>query len=543
VCGKVALRTAAPLRGRVKSVDYPGNAVLVDQDLSAGSALVGETVVFGNEKRHSNYEIKGVEKRAVGWAILLGDTITDVCQCAVKEMDPAQRTLKTDTPILIYTNGLEFPGMTFVNEARTAACRVETFDALGHTGVNTPPFGGVARLGGTADLKSTYTDANGDGRAEFYVYEFGPGDTFEIANSAYAERLSSWAYRLQGTGRTTLTVATEGAVGDTWVKYGTTAWTKAKLAPSAAGTGAVTLDPAQSGTGQVLVTFAKPGWLDLSDTEPPVVTKLLVDGQEVKDAPVIELGHLAGMRALMLEVADARNPIAPASISVTLDGRRFTLNDPQLKLEWLSADKHRAQLTCELAVETPASLRGCQALISHQVTMQMDDYAVDVAHLTRTLNFALVSPPPPHVVYLSDLQPTKILVHGYMTDRGLMSPNIVLHGVTYARGVFAHPEIAQPETHSELIYDLTKLKEYGTFHAVVGVEDTAGGGSVDFRVQTRRGQGEWTEVWRSGVLRVGQESKLVECPLAGADELRLYVTDGGDSYNCDHAFWADARLQ
>lgn len=542
-CGKMQLRGAGPLRGRVKGMDYQGNAVIVDQDLSAGAALVGETVVFGNEKRHSNYEIKGVEKRAAGWAILLGDTITDVCQCEVKEIDPAKRTLKTDTPILLYTNGLEFPGMTFVNEARTASCRVEAFDAIGHTGVNTPPFGGVATLAGTPDLRGTFTDANGDGRTEFYVYEFGPGDSFEIANSAYAERLNPWAFRLQGTGRTTLVLPVAGAAGETWIKCGAGAWTKAKLAPSPAGTCAVALDPAQTGTGQAFVAVAKPAWLDLDDHEPPVVERVLVDGQEVKDAAVIELGRRAGLSTLVLEVADARNPLDPDSVSVTLDGRQYTVKDPQVKFEPLSADKRRARLTCALPVETPASLRGCQAIIDHQIAIQVDDYAVDDARLTRVINFAAVSPPPEHVVYLSDLQPTKIFVHGYMTDRGLNAPNIVLHGVAYARGVFAHPEIAQPETHSEIVYDLTKLKEYGTFHAVVGVEDAAGGGSVEFKVQTRRGQGEWTELWKSGVLRVGQESKLVECPLQGADELRLYVTDGGDGYSCDHAFWADARVQ
>jgi hypothetical protein len=244
-----------------------------------------------------------------------------------------------------------------------------------------------------------------------------------------------------------------------------------------------------------------------------------------------------------LEVADARNPIDPASIRVTLDGRQFTVKDPQVTFEPLAADKKRGRLTCALPIEMPQSLRGCQALVAHQMTVQVDDYAVDDACLSRTLSFAIVTPPPPHVVYLSDLQPTRTLVHGYLVDRGLMSPNIVLHGVTYARGVFAHPEIAQPETHSELVYDLSKLKEYGTFHAVVGVEDAAGGGSVEFKVQARHGQGEWQELWKSGVIRVGEASKLVECPLDGADELRLYVTDGGDGYNCDHAFWADARVQ
>jgi oligo-alginate lyase len=542
-CGKYELRSAGPIRGHVKSMDYRANAVIVDQDLSAGPALIGETVVFGNDQRHSNYEIKGIEKRAAGWAILLGNTITDVCQCEIKAMDLGRSLLKTDTPILLYTNGMEFPGMSFVNEARTAACRVAAFNAIGRTGVNQPPFGGVATLAGTADLKRTYTDANGDGRVEFYVYEFGPDDTFEIANSAYAERLNPWALRLQATGRTTLTVPVAGAAGDAWLKCGSAGWTKAKLAPSPAGTRVVTFDPARTGAGQALVAVAKPAWLNLADHEPPVVTKLLVDGKPVKDTAVIELGRRAGLRTIALEVADARNPINPASISVNLDGRLFTLKDPQLKFQPRSPDQRRARLTCTLPIAVPPSLRGCQALIAHQLTIKVDDYALDDARLTRTLQFAVVSPPPPHVVYLSDLQPTKILVHGYMTDRGLMAPNIVLHGVTYARGVFAHPELAPPETHSEIIYDLSKLQAYGTFHAVVGVEDSAGGGSVEFKVQTRRGPGEWRELWQSGVLRVGQESKLVECPLAGATELRLYVTDAGDGYNCDHAFWADARLQ
>jgi hypothetical protein len=542
-CGKAQLRCSGPIRGQVRSVDYPGNAVIVDQDLSAGAALVGETVVFGNDKRHSNYEIRGVERRSAGWAILLGDTITDVCQCEVKEVDPVKRTLTTETPILLYTNGMEFPGMVFVNEARTAACRVEAFDAAGRTGYNQPPFGGVATLAGDADLASTFTDANGDGRAEFYVYEFGVGDTFEVANSAYAERLNQWAFRVQGTGRTTLTVPAESAAGETWVKFGVAGWQRAKPAPSSPGTCTVTLDPALDGSGQALVVMARPAWLDLEDAEPPVVERLLVDGKATPDAPVIELGRLNALGEVALEVRDARNRLDPTSVTVTADGRAFTVKDPQVTFEPLSADGRRARVTCRLPIQPPAGLSGCQTLAAHEITVWVDDYAADEASLTRTIRFAAVSPPPPHVVYLSDLQPTTTLVHGYMTDHGLNAPNIVLNGVTYARGVFAHPEKASPETHSELIYDLTSLKEYGTFHAVVGVEDSAGGGSVEFKVQTRREGGEWTERWTSGVLRVAQGSRLVECLLAEADELRLYVTDGGDGYGCDHAFWADARLQ
>ena len=49
--------------------------------------------------------------------------------------------------------------------------------------------------------------------------------------SACADRLNPWAYRLTGTGRTTLIVPVEAA-GETWIKCGTGGWTKAKLTPA-----------------------------------------------------------------------------------------------------------------------------------------------------------------------------------------------------------------------------------------------------------------------------------------------------------------------
>jgi alpha-galactosidase len=37
-------------------------------------------------------------------------------------------------------------------------------------------------------------------------------------------------------------------------------------------------------------------------------------------------------------------------------------------------------------------------------------------------------------------------------------------------------------------------------------------------------------------------SKNVSVPLSGANQLQLYVTDGGDGLFYDHADWADARV-
>ena len=45
------------------------------------------------------------------------------------------------------------------------------------------------------------------------------------------------------------------------------------------------------------------------------------------------------------------------------------------------------------------------------------------------------------------------------------------------------------------------------------------------------------------ILRKGDPAQPIEVPIAGAQKLRLSVTDAGDGINSDHATWADAKLQ
>ncbi len=66
--------------------------------------------------------------------------------------------------------------------------------------------------------------------------------------------------------------------------------------------------------------------------------------------------------------------------------------------------------------------------------------------------------------------------------------------------------------------------------------NTAGKGSVVFFVQA-----DGREVWRSDVLRGGDEPVEVALKLARAKELVLGVDDGGDGPPYDHADWAEAR--
>ena len=74
------------------------------------------------------------------------------------------------------------------------------------------------------------------------------------------------------------------------------------------------------------------------------------------------------------------------------------------------------------------------------------------------------------------------------------------------------------------------------FHAVAGPDD-GHGGTVVFRVLLDR-----SIAFDSGLMR-GQrdQKKVVDLDVAGVDELRLIVTDGGKGG--DHADWADACVK
>jgi hypothetical protein len=101
-------------------------------------------------------------------------------------------------------------------------------------------------------------------------------------------------------------------------------------------------------------------------------------------------------------------------------------------------------------------------------------------------------------------------------------------GKTYERGLGTH-------AFSTIIYDVSG---YARFTADVGVDAEKGGaGTVGFEVWV-----DGKKVFDSGVMRGTDPAKHVEISLTGATTLKLFVNDGGDGINCDHADWADARL-
>ena len=106
---------------------------------------------------------------------------------------------------------------------------------------------------------------------------------------------------------------------------------------------------------------------------------------------------------------------------------------------------------------------------------------------------------------------------------------ITLNGQVFAKGLGAHAA-------SDVRYSLGG--SCSRFKASLGVDDEVGTqGSVVFQVYA-----DATKVYDSGVMTGASATQSVDVSVAGASQLRLVVTDGGDGNGWDHADWADARI-
>ncbi len=101
---------------------------------------------------------------------------------------------------------------------------------------------------------------------------------------------------------------------------------------------------------------------------------------------------------------------------------------------------------------------------------------------------------------------------------------------SYERGLGHH-------ANGEILIDLSG--GYKTFETEIGIQWQGGGnvGSVVFQIFV-----DDEKRFDSGIVRETNAPRKISVSVEGADELRLVVTDAGDSITCDCANWADARL-
>lgn len=116
-----------------------------------------------------------------------------------------------------------------------------------------------------------------------------------------------------------------------------------------------------------------------------------------------------------------------------------------------------------------------------------------------------------------------------LANQSVTGKTLAIAGQTFERGVGTHAD-------SMLYVDLDGKVE--RFQARVGVDDAAGRrGTVVFRVY-----GDGKSLFDSGVMKGGQENKIVDVSLAGVRRLLLLSGSAGDGVDFDHANWAQAQL-
>jgi alpha-galactosidase len=156
---------------------------------------------------------------------------------------------------------------------------------------------------------------------------------------------------------------------------------------------------------------------------------------------------------------------------------------------------------------------------------------------TGELRVLVPNPPPSDTPFVSDVQWTSFSNGWGPPERDRSNGEtgasdghtITIGGQTYAKGVGAH-------ANGEI--DVYIGGRCSSFASDVGVDDEVGDrGSVDFQVFA-----DADKVADSGTVRGADAAKPLTASIAGADFLRLVVTDSGDGNSYDHADWANARL-
>lgn len=118
-----------------------------------------------------------------------------------------------------------------------------------------------------------------------------------------------------------------------------------------------------------------------------------------------------------------------------------------------------------------------------------------------------------------------------MKNKSLDGNTITIAGKTFERGFSTHA------VSSLLILLEGKAAQ---FTALVGIDDEVAGHdpAAVFEVY-----GDGTELWSSGIMRLGDSARLCQVQLSGVQKLELVVSDGGNGNYYDHADWADAHFE
>lgn len=144
--------------------------------------------------------------------------------------------------------------------------------------------------------------------------------------------------------------------------------------------------------------------------------------------------------------------------------------------------------------------------------------------------------PEERTVYLADLEPASAEAGWMPAGREWTELNGPVELVTDGAGNGReYPKSLYAQAASEIVYRLDG--QYESFVAAAGIGTIKPECSVEFIVYV-----DGQQKYKSPLYRVGQPVLPVVVDVAGARELRLVVSDGGDGITNDYAWWGEARL-
>lgn len=187
------VRADAPyLTGEITACDYARRTILVD-GLPADRRLVGQAVRVGNALHSTMQRIVGVQPMKSGAELMLAVTalrhegvVAGLGESALRDGAPSPWAFDG------YLRGTRL-----VNEAGDAAWTVAGasggwWSAPTGTALNLVPEGPRTEAGA---LREALSDADGDGQAEFRLYDYGVGDRLEVASWACLRRAPDGRWR------------------------------------------------------------------------------------------------------------------------------------------------------------------------------------------------------------------------------------------------------------------------------------------------------------------------------------------------------------
>ena len=130
-CGDCSIRVSTQPRAKVAAVDYRANTVTLDRKASMPNALVGQVVVFSNQKHGASYTIRSVETKAGRTVLHFGDISLIEGIGVLKSVDEDKKIVESSNRLSGYGmkwEGKLIPGRALVNEALTDSWPIEDYD-------------------------------------------------------------------------------------------------------------------------------------------------------------------------------------------------------------------------------------------------------------------------------------------------------------------------------------------------------------------------------------------------------------------------------